>query len=143
MGEVNALLYQWWLSGNEAILWSYGVKDWGLGFAESFMSSKCSILVILIVTRQVLLSPGSSQPYLCICIFDHSGDFMSIWDKILGFGLARIVYMFNMFNLNIAACHQTGTCHWEHSALLLIGNSLVEISWFCARISHRIGFCIC
>ena len=29
--------------------------------------------------------------------------------------------MINIFNANISACHQTGTCHWEHVALLLIG----------------------
>ena len=75
--KVKALLYQWGLSGNKAILWAYGVMNWGLGFLESFMSSTCSILVILIVTRQVLLSPGSSQPYLCtICIFYHSGEIL-------------------------------------------------------------------
>ena len=45
---------------------------------------------------------------------------MGIWDKFLGFGLAMVSFMFNIFDENDAACHQTGTCHWEYSVLVLI-----------------------
>ena len=45
---------------------------------------------------------------------------MIIQVKALGLVLARIIYVFNIFNLRNTGCHQTGTCHWEHAARLLI-----------------------
>ena len=92
---------------------------------------------MLVVTWPVYLSPGWSRPFL------SNHDFLQELGIWLDFGLARLMDMIYMFNYNVATCHQTSTCHWDHQEWSLLTDSFAEILRFCAIIRYRIGFSTC
>ena len=61
---------------------------------------------------------------------------MQDWDMELIFGLALVMYMFNIFNLNNATCHQTGTPVLQDDPNARVSDILGR---FVRKWGHKIG----